>query len=254
MPQNYAVRPDDKRLGGNRSLSYGIRVKNPLPMTVKVQVWEGKKIIREVMVEASRTKFIGVDKPGDYEVRSMIVDNVFPNSYDELGPGDIKVVDHEEVQEPEIEPVSLVETVTLEIPKEQKTARYWRDVVIWQVKAGATGELMAVEIEAREDVKWRLKMMKRGDGRFGGRVTELTGTTTFTDNLVAGGMIIKLQAKSLVGYDITVSGRISGRQTVVYETSDPPKVEINHVDEEEEVEVISMADRFREMEKEEVAV
>lgn len=235
-------------------MSYGIRVKNPLPMTVKIQVWEGKKIIREAMIEPSRTKFIGLDKPGDYDVRTMIVDNVYPTSYDELGPGEIQVVGHEEVKEPELEPVSLSKTVLLELPKEQKTARYWRDVVIWKVKAGATGELMAVEVETRPEVKWRLKVMKSGDGRFGGHITELTGTTSFNGNKVAGGMIIKLQAKSLVGYSVTISGRISGRQTVVYETSDPPKLEMSHVEEEEDVEVISMADRFREMEKEEVTV
>jgi hypothetical protein len=235
-------------------MSYGIRVKNPLMLRVKVQVLEGEKIIRDATIEPSRTRFIELDKPGDYDVRAMIVDNVSSNSYDEIGPGDLKVIDHEEVMAAQMKPVLISKTVLLQVPTNQKTARYWRDVVIWQVAPGAIGELMAVEVEPRPEVKWRLKIMKRGDGRFGGDITQLRGATTFKGVHVTGGMIIKLQAKSLAGSSITVSGRISGWQTEVSETSSPDKVEIEPLDDEEEVPVRSLADMFEDLKEEEVKV
>lgn len=228
-------------------MSYGIRVKNPLTKHVRVQVWEGKKIIRDATVDPGVTKFIALDKAGDYEVRTMIVDNVHAQSYDELGPGAWKAVDHEDVAPPQMKPVSIVNTVDL-------VQKFWREVVTWKVAPGSFGELLAVEIEQSDYVAWRLKVMKPGDGRFGGKLVQLKQTTSFSGNMVTGGEVIKLQAKSISGERFSVSGRISGRETVVHESLSPAKVETQPVEEEEEVPVRSLADMFKELEEQEVKV
>jgi len=242
-------------------MNYGIRVKNPLTKPVRVEVIDGKTIIRETVINPGAAKFISLDKAGQYDIRTTILDRRVGAIDDELGAASFNVVYHEDVKEPEMKPVLLHNKIDLSIHSEQKTARYWRDILIWRVTPGSLGELMAVEIERRDDVDWRLKVMKPGDGRFGGTITEIINTTTFSGNKVTGGEIIKLQAKNKSGASITVSGRISGRETVVHEglsparvTVSPVRVETQPAEEEDDEPVRSMADMFDEMRKEEVAV
>lgn len=80
-------------------MNYGIRVKNPLTKPVKVQIWQGKQILiaGDVIVDPGRTKFIALDNPGEFEVRTMIVDNVFASTHDELGPASWKILEHQDV-------------------------------------------------------------------------------------------------------------------------------------------------------------
>lgn len=235
-------------------MNYGIRVKNPLSKHVRVKVVDGKTIIRETVIDPGSTKFISLDRPGEYDLRTTILDRVSGAIDEELGPASWNSIDHEDVAQSKTRPVSIDNTVVLEVPKEQKSAKYWRDVVMWKVAPGSFGELLAVEIEQNDNVSWRLKIMKPGNGRFGGKIVNLPRTTTFSNNMVTGGEIIKLQAKSTAAFGITVSGRISGRETWVSKGLSPAEVKAEPVEEEEEVEVRSLADMFKDMEKEEVKV
>lgn len=242
-------------------MSYGIRVKNPLTKHVRVEVIEGKTIICETVVAPGSNKFIGLDEAGQYDIRTTILDRLDTFSLagpgvvdDELGPAAFNVVDHQDVKEPEMKPVVLSQTTELNF-------KFWRDIVTWKVTIGCSGELMAVEIEPSAGAVWRIKVMKPGDGRAGGKLIKLERTTTFSGLMFTGGHIIKLQAKSANGNKVSVSGRISGRETVVDEGLSPTAEELAptadaavQAEEEKEVTVRSMGDIFKELEEQEVKV
>lgn len=224
-------------------MSYGIRVKNPLTKPVKVQVWEGKKIVRDVMVDPQHTKFIALDHPGEYEVRPMIVDNVFSGSYDELGPAAVRVTAHEDIAPEEMKPVSLSKTI-------ETNGGYWKTVVRWDIPRGGRGELMSVEIEKFDGVDWRLKMGHWLDARRPqGKTTPISQSTTFSQCLLGGGEAVILQARSR-GMKTIVSGRVSGKQTI----TDGTKLlgMAQQPSDDEEVTVRSLSDMFKELEEQEV--
>ncbi len=235
-------------------MSYGIRVKNPLPNPVKVEVVDGKTIVRDTVIEPGRTKFIKLDKAGSYDVRTTILDNQLGTAYDELGPAGITVVSHEDVEPLPGKPVLIQHSTEV-------LFKFWRDVIVRKVPPGTVFELKAVEIDPIEGAAWRLKISKPGDGKNGGDITMISAPTTFNGLMLTGGEIVKLQARSANGDTVKVAGRISGietlvnsRQTVDGEPVAIPKV-VPHVEEPEpEVEVRSLADMFEDMRKKEIPV
>lgn len=242
---------------GGFSMNYGIRVKNPLTKHVRVELIDGKTIIRETVITPGFTKFISVERPGTYDLRTTILDRAPGAIDDELGPGSWKVTDHQEVKEPEMKPVSLVNTIDIKIPREQKTARYWRNIIVWRIPPGSIAELLTAEGERLDGVEWRVKIAPNiGDGRReAGRITNFTGIATFENVTITGGQSVILQARHKDGLPTSVSGRLSGRIAVVNEDAPPTKVEvIPEVEEEEEVPVRSLADMFKELEEQEVPV
>jgi len=237
-------------------MNYGIRVKNPLPHPVKVEVIEGKTIIRRTVINPGQNVYIGLEKAAEYDIRTTILGRVVGAVDAELGPASFDVVDHQDVKEPEMKPISLHNTIDLKL-------KFWRDIVTWKVTPGSFGELLAVEIEQSDYVAWRLKVMKPGDGRFGGELTKLERTTTFfsSGDMVGGGEIIKLQAKSISGAKTSAKGRISGREAVVHQSLSPADVQTQPAwkyrtlaEEEDEEPVRTLADMLKVLEEQEVKI
>lgn len=235
-------------------MGYGIRVWNPLPKPVRVEVIEGKTILRETTVEPHTTKFITLKKAGSYDVRTTILDSQLGTAYEELGLASFNLTGHQDIKEPRWKAVSLANTTELNF-------KFWRDIVTWKVTPGCLSELMAVEIKPSDGAVWRIKVMKPGDGRAGGTLIKLERTTTFSGLTFTGGQIIKLQAKSVNGNKVSVSGRIAGQEIEVDEGLSPTAEELAPAadvavpaEEEPEVTVRPLADMLEEMRKKEVPV
>lgn len=231
-------------------MNYGIRVKNPLPKVVRVEVIDGKRIIGQAILDPGTTSLIPLDQPGKYEVRSTIMEEKggFPGQlYEELGPATWKVIDHQDVTPAPWKPVFFNNSI-------QTNGGYWKTVIRWDIPRGGLGELLSVEIEKLEGVDWRVKMGHWLDARQPkGKIEPIPQTTTFNNCSLGGGEAVILQARSR-GMTTTVSGRISGMQTVTDETKVPVGMEPISDDEEEEVPVTSLADIFEHMKKSEVKV
>ncbi len=235
-------------------MNYGIRVKNPLTKPVRVEVIDGKTIIRETTLDPGATKFISLVKKGTYDVRATILDRE-PGAgpltgitvVDELGPAGIALLNHEDIAQAPAKPINMQNTAEL-------LFKFWRDIVVWKVQVGSIGELTAVEIDPVEGVLWRLKISKPGDGKNGGVVSELARTTTFSGRQITGGEIVKLQAKSKTGDKVVASGSISGLESMVSEDVSPVRVGTRAEEKEEEIVVRSLGDMFDELRSKEVVV
>lgn len=80
-------------------MGYGIRVWNPLPKPVRVEVIEGKTILREAIVEPHTTIIFNLKKAGSYDVRTTILDSRLGTAYEELGLASFEVTNHQDVVE-----------------------------------------------------------------------------------------------------------------------------------------------------------
>ena len=226
-------------------MNYGIRVKNPLPKPVRVEVLDGEVImgwalIGYAVLDPGATKFIPLDQPGSYEIRTTILNPDGTGSYDELGEAAWTKVEHQNVEEPEMRPISLARTVLID---KDLRGNPWRNVVRWDVAKGSIGELLAVEIKQTEGVTWRLKA--------GQQVIDLTGPLDAPGIKLTGGQAVVLQAK-VANPPVEVGGRISGRETIIDGHLTPVKTQ--PVVEEEERPVKSLAEMMEEFRKREAAL
>lgn len=90
---------------GKESLAYGVRVKNPLTLPVRVEILQAlpgkkKRIVGQAVVKPSATVFIPLERPGDYEVRTTLIRLAAKGTQEELGSGAWKVEGHEDVVAP----------------------------------------------------------------------------------------------------------------------------------------------------------
>lgn len=242
-------------------MNYGIRVKNPLPNPVRVEVIDGDRIIHSAIVPANGDSAMVLKNKGEYEVRTTILHRVKGAIDEELGSGGFLVTGHKDAQGADPGQVDIPASPVFLSKTAELNFRFWRDIITWKVNPGIIGEIRSVEISEVEGVGWRLKVMKQGDGRGGGTIMSLTSSTQFDDFPVTGGFIVKVQASSRSGQKVSVSARLSALETPVGDGMPHVEAEIpaaklkpRPVEQEEEVDIRSMADMFDDMRKREVLV
>jgi hypothetical protein len=75
-------------------MRYGIKVKNPLPKPVRVEVISGNLILSSVVLPATCEAELKLDKGGPYDIRTTIINRVKGAIDDDLGPASFRVLNH----------------------------------------------------------------------------------------------------------------------------------------------------------------
>jgi hypothetical protein len=218
---------------------YGVRIKNPLPKPVRIEIVVGKTIVRQSLIGAGQTVFMPLDNPGPYDIRTTILETD-PSSHNmlELGECGFKVIDHQDVETPRVEPLAIVKTITL-------NSQHWKTVIFYHIQPRSSFSLKAVEITPHPWIKWRLKI----DDKF----TDVSQSMSFSDCILTGGQSIALQAQNIAGCTEQTRARLSGELTTMsilagIKTGTPARVDID----DEHGEVRTLGDLFKDMSKKEV--
>jgi hypothetical protein len=217
-------------------MSYGIKFKNPMASPLRVEILHDGKIIKTVAVGANFNSVVDLDEPGDYEVKTFLMDPDDANRI--LGEGSFEVIDHQDVEPLKAKHVSLSAVENL-------SDRRWRTVVRKVVSKGSIFRILTIEVQNLSTVQYRLKI--------GETTTAIEGIVTFDDLILTGGQTFSLQAQSRQGIAATASARVSGEVTVVHTPIGDQVPKALLIDQEPEEEPVrSLADRMKELEKQEV--
>jgi hypothetical protein len=147
MPQNYATKPNDRRLSVNRTRKCSIKIDNPFPEWMRVELIYGSEVngvrsistralrngLGVVMMEPRTTKTVEVPGPAKYDVQVTVMEQTGANTWREKRPGSFQVLGHEDLEpekpgrkttdpEPEPRPVKIRSMADMFREMEEKEA------------------------------------------------------------------------------------------------------------------------------------
>ena len=132
----------------------GIRIKNPLPKAVLVDILDGKGYGTCRTLHPGGEVYVKVPHPGDYDVKTTIL------RYDETGQShslgetswdEVTTVAPKSSPAPAAGPIILHQTSTLH-------NRRWKNIISWNIPFDCTGLLMAISIQITGDVEARVDL------------------------------------------------------------------------------------------------
>jgi len=238
---------------------HGIRIKNPLRLTVEVTILDGnaKKRISPSFSTCRTIKpgaevWVKVPQPGQYDIKTSII------RYDEvgevirLGDGDWQHAPQPPGQpipkQPQPGPIFITESITVD-------SQRWRTVAEWLVLKGFMGELRAVNIELTGDCEARVILPSHPTKT----VIADTTLTWQTPVLLHKGEAVRVKARSRLGNQGRATIIIQGElHAIPVPTGVGPEhsvsaqvTEEKPTEEPEETELRSLGDLIEDMRKEE---
>ena len=238
---------------------HGIRIKNPLRLTVEVTILDGnaKKGISPSFSTCRTIKpgaevWVKVPQPGQYDIKTSII------RYDEvgevirLGDGDWQhapVPGQPVSKQPQPGPVFITESITVD-------SRRWRTVAEWLVLKGFVGEVRAINIQLTDDCEAQV-IFPNTPGK---TVRANTTLKPSTPVLLQKGEAVRVKARSKLGNQGTAQVIIQGElhavpgvpAGVVRGPSAPVQLtEEKPTEKPEETELRSLGELIEDMRKEE---
>jgi len=182
---------------------HGIRIKNPLRLTVEVTVLDGQGFSTCRTIKPGTEVWVKVPQPGQYDIKTSII------RYDEvgevvrLGDGDWQHAPQPPGQpipnQPQPGPIFITESITVD-------SRRWRTVAEWLVLKGFMGELRAINIQLAGDCEARVILPSHAT-----RTVRDDSTVTWqTPVLLHKGQAVRVKARSLLGNQGTATIIIQG--------------------------------------------
>lgn len=236
-----------------RTKSNAIRVKNPLPLTMRVRVSDGGSFDTTRTLKPGDEVYIKVPQRGDYEVKGWILEYDKTGKEKKLGDTEFNITPTVKKQ-PKV--TSRPGPVLITGTKKVKTRR-WVTVASWLVPKGFIAELKAISIQL--DVGCEAEFHVSG---YGTNVIGQDLALTYQNRIIhATGYVVVVKARSTVGNPGEVSVMISGMLHAAVIPSEKDERLPEHITEqkppkpakepEEETPLRSLGDMIEEMKKRE---
>lgn len=228
----------------NRS---GIRVKNPLPMSVEVDITDDHGFGTCRTLRPGAEVYVKVPQQGDYDVKVGIL------RYDHTGKASmLGDASWEEVSTavPKSSPAAVAGPRIIH-GKKALNCRRWKNVVTWKIPQGFSGQLMAISIKLSGDAEARVDLP--GNRKPNRVIQDIT--LPYKNLSLNTGQTVWVKGRSIIGNDGMVEVMMQGQLYPVGSPVPVRKGSPEHITEkkprEPEEPIRSLGEMMEEMEKRE---